>query len=71
MCSWKLFPSSKWLKVQIEGFLADATTVTTPGRPTTQSPVKQTTLEGNDGATTADAVIEGGVAEALDELFEL
>ena len=59
------------MKVRIEGFLADVTTVTTPGRPTTQSPVEQTTLAGNDEATTADAVIEGEAAEALDELFEL
>ena len=59
------------MKVQIEGFLADATTVTTPGRPTTQSPVERTTLTGNDEATTADAVIEEEAAEALDELFEL
>ena len=59
------------MKVQIEGFLADATTFTTPGRPTTQSPVEQTTLEGNDEATTAGAVIEAEAAEALDELFEL
>ena len=59
------------MKVRIEGFLADATTVTTPGRPTTQSPEEETTSAGNAETTTTAAVIEGDVAEALDELNEL
>jgi len=53
------------LKVQIEEFLADATTVTTPKRPTTQSP------EGNDEATTTGTEIDDDTADYLGELTDL
>ena len=64
------------MKVRIQGFLADTTTETTPGRPTTQSPVEQTTPAGNDETTTieaitAEAVIEGEAADALGEIEDL